>query len=931
MQFGVLGPLSVTVFHRSVELRGVKQRALLAVLLCRAGTPVSTDRLIDALWGSKPPRTAPENLRLYLSQLRRALGDRQRIVRRPPGYALLVRPGEVDADRFDALVERGRAAGDPQTGSDLLRQALALWRGDPYADVADLPVLREEADRLRERRQLALEARAEADLALGRHGGLVAELSRSVAEHPLRERLRGQLMLALYRAGRQADALQVYRDTRHLLAAELGLEPGAALQRLERAILNADPALDLPGPTTAETRTAGRGRDQSPVPRQLPPDVPHFVGRQRELAALSALVEPGATAAVALVDGTAGVGKTALVTHWAHRVAPHFPDGQLHVDLRGFSLSSRPTRPEDALHDLLQALRVPADRVPAGLDARVGLYRSLLADRRVLLFLDNARDTEQVRPLLPGSRGPLVLITSRTRLTGLLAREAGKLVALGALGTEEALALATARLGSDRVDTDPRAAHELVERCARLPLALVIAIARAATRPEASLRSLLDELTADGGLDAFDAGEPDVNLRNVFSWSYHALTPPAARLFRLLSQVPGADIGTDAAASLAGTTPAAVRPVLAELARAHLVDTPAPNRLRLHDLLRAYAAERLALDAPHECDAALRRLLDHYLHTALAAQRHLLRHRTSPHADPVPTDVTVTPVEDQRQASGWFLAEHHNVVAASDRAAVLGLHTHASRLPQALAAFLKRGGHWHTWIRTQRTALAAAEHLGDRQAQARAHRDLARGLAVLGNPVEAEIHLERALLAHSEAGEPLALAGTLLTAGWVCVDQHRYGEAADHARRALDIYRAEGHRAGEGPALNQLGWARTHLDDTDSAIAHFHRSLEIYRELDHGVGIARVLDSLGRAHHLAGHHVEAVEHYHQALALQQTLALGDRFDEACTLNGLGDTHAALGDHGAARDCWTRAVTLFDELGHTEAEMVRTKLSQAGPE
>ncbi|MBF9130517.1 hypothetical protein I0C86_16335 [Plantactinospora sp. S1510] len=637
-----------------------QERCLLGLLLLEASRPVPIPRLVDLLWHGEPPATATAVLSTYVSRLRTALnsgadGCGDALVRRGDGYALEIDVAAVDAHRFVRLVEQARTAVGVER-SRLLREALGLWRGTPLADAAT--PLRERVcaglDRLR---RSAMLLRIETDLALGGHEELLGELTELVERDPLDETLAGHLMIALYRAGRRQDALQTYHRTRERLAEALGLDPGHRLGALARAILRADPVLD-PCPVGTDTDTDrdgnsngngngnGNGNDPSAppagnraatydgvpprplgVPAQLPPKLSVFVGRDPELDQLDAALLPGRDeptgVLIAVVSGTAGVGKTTLAVHWAHRQADRFPDGQLHVDLRGFEPTGSVLEPARALRGFLTALGVPPQRIPAELVEQAALYRSLLTGRRMLIMLDNAADAEQVHPLLPGSPGCAVIVTSRNRLSGLVATAGARPLLLDLPPAAEARQLLIRRIGADRVAAEPAAVDELISHCARLPLALAVAAARTAANPTFPLRALARELrSTDSRLAGFADGDTGTDVRAVFSWSYQTLSPPAARLFRLLGLHPGPNIGTSAAASLLGVPVEEVRPSLAELSRANLLVERTPGRYGCHDLLRAYSAE-LARELEPEAERAeaIRRVLDHYLRTAHAAAR----------------------------------------------------------------------------------------------------------------------------------------------------------------------------------------------------------------------------------------------------------------------------------------------------------------------
>jgi DNA-binding SARP family transcriptional activator len=592
VQVRLLGPVDVTNGDVPRPVAGLRRKAVLAVLGLHAGETVSVERLIDVVWGEQRPVTAANTLQNHVAYLRRLLGVRTAIMARPPGYVLDL-PGEAtDIAAAERLIQEGNEATDPVRSASLLRSALTLWRGRPLDDIAGAPWLDLQANRLEELQLVAVQALVEVRLALGEHLQLLPELERLTQYHPLHERLHGQRMVALYRAGRQAEALEVFQRLRRRLDDELGIEPSPATRDTQAAILRQDTGLNAPAmPVTV-------ARAHHPSPAQLPIGVSAFAGRDAELGQLDAVLaeySSPASVAISAISGTAGVGKTALAVHWARMVAARFPDGQLYVNLRGFDPSGSPLDPAQALHGFLDALGVPAGRIPAGLDARSALFRSVLAGRRVLVVLDNARDSEHVRPLLPGAPGCLALITSRCRLNPLAVTESAHVLALGPLAPVEARALLACRLGAAGIAAEPDATDEIIARCARLPLALAIIAARAAARPTMPLSQLAAELhdAAQGpdALDAFDGGDPASDLRTVFSWSYHPLSDGAARMFRLLGAHPGPDVAAPAAASLAGIPIRQAQARLAELTRANLLVEHVAGRYTFDVLVRTYATE----------------------------------------------------------------------------------------------------------------------------------------------------------------------------------------------------------------------------------------------------------------------------------------------------------------------------------------------------
>ena len=603
-EFHLLGPVEVRLGDRLVDVGPARQRGVLTVLLLAANRRVSTDQLVERVWGDRRLPDHPRNVvQTYVSLLRRALaavGD-VAIVRQSSGYMINVDERLVDVHEFRGLVGPARAADKDSDALSLFERALGLWRGEAL-DALDTPWLNGVRVALEKERLAAERDATDIQLLQGRHSALLARLSGWAEEYPLDERLAGQLMLALFRSGRQADALRLYQQVRERLATELGADPGRALQQLHQQILADDPALAVASAQRDDAAWAAVGAavGKATVPRQLPAAIPHFTGRADELKALTALAgQADGIRGTVVVSGTAGIGKTALAVHWGQRAVESFPDGQLDVNLRGVDRTGTAMRAGAALRGFLAALGVPPARTPADPGAQAGLYRSLLADRRMLVLLDNARDAEQVRPLIPGAGGCLVLVTSRERLTGLVAVEGARPLVLDLLTPGDARDLLARRLGAERVGVEPDAVDTLIGLCARLPLALNIAAARLVADPSFSVAALVRQLRdAPGSLAALDAGDAAADVRAVFSWSYNALGDRAARMFRLLGVHPGPDITAPAAARLAATGGDEARAALNELAAAHLLTEHVPGRYVFHDLLRAYAVELVHRPTP---------------------------------------------------------------------------------------------------------------------------------------------------------------------------------------------------------------------------------------------------------------------------------------------------------------------------------------------
>jgi DNA-binding SARP family transcriptional activator/tetratricopeptide (TPR) repeat protein len=902
-EFRVLGPVEVRAGGRLLDAGTTKQQAVLVALLVDAPGPVSADTLVSRVWDEATPDDARGTLYAYLSRIRRMLAGAPpdgtgpvRLVRRAGGYALDLDPDQVDLHRATRLVERARAGtGD---GAALLREALGLWTGEPLAGLGGA-WLAGTRERLTQQRIDIAVRWAELELRRRNATTVVDTLRPLAGDHPLHEALAGTLMRALHLGGRTAEALDRYTAIRRRLADDLGVDPGPGLRAVHQEILR---GTNEPAPPA--------------VPAQLPPDVHGFSGRHRELDRLDALRADAVV--ISAVSGTAGVGKTALAVHWAHRIAGRYPDGQLYVNLRGFDPTGAALPPADALRLLLSALEVPPRRIPADIDARTGLYRSLLAGKRMLVLLDNARDAEQVRPLLPGAPGCLTIVTSRNELTSLVATEGAHPLALDLLTADEAHQLLARRLGPARLAAEPDAVDAIVTACAGLPLALAIVAARAATRPAVPLATLADQLR-DRALGALGTTDPATDLRAVFSWSYRTLGPDAARLFRLLGLAPGTDIAAPAAANLAGIPVAEAGRLLAELTEGNLLTESVPGRYTFHDLLRAYATELAhAVDHPDDRAAAERRLLDHYLHTACTAALLL-----NPHRDPIAVDPDQPPVE-LTDALGWFTVEQPALVAAVQRAVDLGLDRHAWRLAWALADFLERQGHWQDWMDTWHIALAAARRRDDRPSQAHAHHSLASACTRLGRYPDAHGHLNQALDLYTRLGDRTGQAHTHNNLALAYEQQGRPAAALDESERSLALYRAAGHQEGQARALNNIGWCLALLGEHTRALAAGREALALSERIGHRHGQAIALDTLGYVEERLGRYPDAVVSYRRSAELFRDL--GDRYQHAATLIKLGDADMATGEPAAARDAWRAALAILTDLDHPDAETVRAKLA-----
>jgi tetratricopeptide (TPR) repeat protein/transcriptional regulator with XRE-family HTH domain len=698
-------------------------------------------------------------------------------------------------------------------------------------------------------------------------------------------------------------------------------------------------ALGLDESVWVQLAKAGRRRDDGPVPpldglvpRQLPHALAHFVGREAEMSTLTGLLDrpgdPSGAVVISAIGGTAGVGKTALAVQWAHRVSASFPDGQLYMNLRGFDPSMSQMDPAEVIRAFLDALGVPADGLPAQADAQAGLYRSLLADKRMLIVLDNARHEGQVRPLLPASPASLVIVTSRNQLSGLAAADGARLLSLDLLTRDESVRLLTSRIGARRAAAEPGAVDEIAASCAFLPLALAVAAARAAARPRFSLTELAVELRgAADRLDVLDADDPAVSVGAVFSWSYQQVSPGAARLFRLLGLHPGPDISVPAAGSLAGIDRAEAGRLLRELVRDCLISEHAPGRYASHDLLRAYAVRRARdCDSEPERGAAIGRLLDHYLHSACRAALLLRPSQTIELAPPRPGAVPEQP-GDHRQAVAWFDAEHQVLLAVVALATETGADSHAWQIPWAMVAYFRSRGLLHDRVPLLSGALAAATRLDDAFGQAESLRGLGAAFAKIGEYEQARAHLERCLTLFRRLGDQMGEAFAQQNLSSLAEAQGRYSDAIDHGEEALRLFQATGHAVAAAALLGDIAWFHALLGNYQQARAFCEESLAHSAKLDDCDFEYNVWDTLGYIDHHLGDFAGAAAHFDVALDLCRDN--GDRCTEAVILIHAGDARRAAGELPLARQAWQQALAIYDDIDHPDAEKVRAKLASDG--
>ncbi|MGW3962987.1 AfsR/SARP family transcriptional regulator [Amycolatopsis sp. NPDC005003] len=857
LRYRLLGPVAVAGVDGPVRLGGPKQRTVLAALLLNANQVVSEDRLIELLWEDRPPASARGQLQVRVWELRKLLG-REVIVRREPGYLIEVRPGELDMELFDTVAKDARRLidrGERRRGVERLRAVLELWQGPPLGGVTDA-LVRRSGQFLAEQRMAALETLFDAELATGRHTHVVRELRHFAGEYPFGERLQEQLMLALQRSGRTPEALEVYAATRRRLDAELGVEPGERLRAMHQQVLAS--AGDKPRPADDKPRPAGgEPPPATPVrPAELPRDVRGFAGRKEQLAQLDHQLAAGAGAYASdvwIVHGIPGAGKTALALHWAHRVRDRFPDGQLYVNLRGFDADREPMEPSVALAQLLRALGADPRRIPEEVDAQAGLYRSLLAERQVLLVLDNARDAEQVLPLLPPTG--TVLVTSRHRLDRLVAELGALSLELGALTDADSLALLGGVLGAGRVAAEPAAAGELARLCGHLPLALRIAAANIATGPNTTVAAMAADLAQGDRLKQLVLdGADESAVTRAFAVSYEALTPQLRRLFRRLALAPSPDFTARSAAALTGDPVEAVTRQLRLLAAAHLVEQHVTGRYRLHDLLRAYALRQAdAHEAAPARAEAWRRLVELYLSGADAAERTFGRR----HDPRLPRELVVVAADpisfaDSAEAAAWLDAEHENLSAVVTQAVTEGPYPVAWYLADAVRTAFYHRGRRGEWVELAATVLAAARRLGVLAVEAVTAQSIGLAFVHRERHEQAVEWMTEALRVFDRVDWPEGKAAALNASAIALRVAGRFDEAAGQFERALELQRECGYRPGQVSVLNNLASVHRQRCLLDAARACLDEALELAVAEGYQLGEAVVLVGIGVVQRLQG-------------------------------------------------------------------------------
>ncbi|MFI6323963.1 BTAD domain-containing putative transcriptional regulator [Nonomuraea sp. NPDC050556] len=913
LRFTVLGPVGASFDGREVPPVAPRHRAVLAYLLLHARTAISADRLVGAMWGLTPPDTARAQVQASVAVIRRVLreaGAPELLVTRSAGYVLQTEPGQLDLEEFTGALAGARTAGE-------VRAALGLWQGQALADVhADF--VEEARTRLEDRRLGAVERLAELELEAGNHASLIDELAAQVAAHPLRERLSGHLMLALHRAGRQADALAVARAFRAALAEDQGLDPSKTFLALERSVLHDDE----PAPAQPTTRQS-----------HLPYDLPDFTGRAPELARLvESPTRNRRVVTISAIDGMAGIGKTALAVHVAHRLAEHFPDGHLFVDLHGHTPGQVVCQASTALEMLLLQLGVTPDRLPVTLADRAALWRSELVNRRVLVVLDNALDADQVRSLMPGASNSFVLITSRRRLVDL---DGAFTLSLDVLPADEAVELFTTIVG-DRAVADQDAVMTVLRLCGFLPLAVRIAAARLRHRSTWSVAYLAERLGEQGRrLPELSTAERGVAA--AFTLSYRQLDEDQQRMFRLLGLHPGADVDAYAAASLADLPLWRADEVLGDLLDAHLLMQHEPGRFTFHDLLREHAGATALEHGPEE--DALARMFDHYLYTASQAIDLLFPDGTARRPRVLRPGTPRLELADRDGAAAWLDAERVNLVKVAVHAADLGRPGYSSAMSITLFRYLNNHAHFLDASALAKAALRAAENDGDLAGEARALIDLAVTQKRLGLTGPAVEYARLAVSRHEELGDRFGEARSLLALGRFRLEQGAYDEAYTFSRRAAEAFDEVGEPINRAAA--ECGYAAAYREQGryEEALAVLDRARAVFRSHGHTSGEAHVLHSIGLVNHRQGHNAEAIDHHLQALAIYRELRM--KAGEMEVLNSLGeafrsahDPARAVEDHTLALDL---ASSMYDRwaqaqahagLAHAHRDLGRSDLARA---
>ncbi|BEL06280.1 BTAD domain-containing putative transcriptional regulator [Actinoplanes sichuanensis] len=926
----VLGPISADIDGEPVDLGRRNQRAFVGILVAARGDAVSADRLIEELWNGRPPPRAIVSLQAYVSNLRRVLeptrvsrGPATTLVRRSSGYALCLPENAVDAWRFEQSLAQARSLPADQA-RPLLLEILRWWQGPVFGESRDQPWAIAEASRLDELRLLAREQAIQAALRVRDHSAAMLEAQRLVRDEPLRPEACRLAALTLWAVGRESDSLEALRQHREAVRDEFGLDPAPALSTLEQAILNQRTEL-----LHAETEP-DRIR-----PAQLPLQLAVFTGRDAELAELTGLARASAgTVLVAVITGMGGVGKTALALRWAHQHQDEYPDGQLYIDLLGFAPAGEPLPPAEVLRGFLISLGVAYDAVPVSVPDRAALLRSMVNGRRMLFILDNARDADQVRDLIPGSAGCAVLITSRALLNDLVTMHHAHPVNLSVFVAEDSGHYLARRVGVARTTAEPDAVRAIVAVCGGLPLALAVVAARIVTNPTFTLTAIAGELRGSEGLDAFAAPGVSRDPRSVFSWSYRHLPAAAAALFRHLALHPGPDAGVAAAASLTGAARATVRTWMNHLVEAHLIREHRPGRFRFHDLLRAYAAELAdGHDDAGTRAAVVRRSLDHYLHSAMSATALLLPQRYPITVLPPAPGVTPEIVATEAEALDWFDTEYRNLLAAVAVAEDDDDGRYCWQFNWAMAHYVQdRRARLDESITHLLRALALAEKHQDEWWIVNLTLNLARTYYRIDQRAESRAWYERGIELSRKSGDRFRLTQSLLGLAGVINGEHRVpdrqaAEAAHpYAREALEICRGlpldNGRVLNEAVALGHVAWYESHQPNGyQTAVDHFGTIIDTLLRIDYRIGAAGTSLELGHLNQHAGATEAAIVAYHRTLELA-----GDVPElQAEALTGLVYCYRDLGDDAKVEEFRRAALAVIEHRHHPGMQRIRATL------
>ena len=923
----ILGPLKVSRDGVALSSPPGRVGILLAILAMAPGEAVGVDVLAGRIWGESLPERIRGSLQNLVARLRRLVGPGA-IVTVTNGYSLNIDPGHVDLVRFRQLVAEAAAADDPDKTRTVLGEALHLWRGEPLADMRSEVLERDLVPSLIEERLAVQQRRLDLDLAAGQYDMAIVELRELTGQYPLRESLWCQLITAMAGAGRRAEAIQVYHEVRTRLAEELGVEPSSDLQHRYQRLLQIDEsttaARENPLSTVSPT---GQGIDPRMARNELPGDIPDFAGRRAELRqlldALPSGRESDAAVAISAIDGMASIGKTALAVHAAHRLADHYPDGQLFLDLHGYAPGREPVGPATALETLLRSVGVPAELIPDATAERAALWRAQLAARRVLLVLDNAAATAQVRPLLPGGRGCLVLITSRRRLTDL---DTAHTLSLDVFPSSDATMLFASLVGDKRARAEPDAVTDVVNLCGHLPLAIRVAGGRLRSRPSWTVAYLAERLReGQPELDELATGDRSVVI--AFSLSYEQLAPDQQRLFRLLGLFPGTIIDSYLAAAAADISLSHADRLLEGLVDVHLLEQPVPGCYRFHDLLRHYGNLTASAVEPEAAQrAAVGRMLDYYLYVASRAGRHINSAQRRIDHELTSPPGHAPPMRDHAEALAWCQAEYANLISVITYAADHGWPTHAWLLPHTLWRFFYIHHQIQDWIATHQLALTAANRLGDTYAQAETLKVLGIAHWRLGRHIDAADYLKQAIDHFGEAGDRRGEADSLNYLGYVFERLGRYDEAIDHSRRALGYFRSVGDQSGQAGSLNNLGVVFKRLGRYDEAVDHYQQAISHSREIGDRWSEAGSLNNLEVVLERLGRYREAIGYYHETLAYFSEV--GNRWSEARILNNLGNSYRSLTVYESAIKYHQQALRLMQEIGDRDGEAdVHTDLGE----